>query len=60
MTQIPEPFTLPLPTTWTPEQAGLVHALLEDRIAQIEAHYGTAVQQCLGDLEAEEAAYHER
>jgi hypothetical protein len=60
MTQIPEPFTLPLPSTWTPEQAWFVHALFEDLIEQIEAHYGKAVQQWLSDLEAEEAAYRER
>ncbi|NEX21541.1 hypothetical protein G3480_14690, partial [Thiorhodococcus mannitoliphagus] len=47
MTDIPESFTLTLPTTWTPEQTGFVHALLEDLIAQIEAHYGAAVQHWL-------------
>jgi len=57
MTDIPEPFTLPLPNTWTPEQAWFVQALLEDLIAQIQAHYGAAVQQWLSDLQAEEAAY---
>jgi hypothetical protein len=59
MTKIPAPFTLPLPNTWTPEQAWFVHALLEDLIEQIEAHYGTAVQRWLSDLDAEEQAYRE-
>jgi hypothetical protein len=60
MTDIPAPFTLPLPNTWTPEQAWFVHALLEDLLEQIEAHYGSAVQQWLSDLDAEQAAFRER
>jgi hypothetical protein len=60
MTQIPQPFTLPLPSTWTPEQAWFVHTLLEDLIDQIEARYGPAVQQWLGDLAAEEEAFRAR
>ncbi|NEV65463.1 hypothetical protein [Thiorhodococcus minor] len=60
MTHIPEPFTLSLPTTWSPEQAWFVHALLEDLLEQIDAHYGTAVQHWLSELDAEEEAYRER
>ncbi len=55
----PSPSRSPCPTTWTPEQAWFVHALLEDLIEQIEAHDGAAVQQWLGDWDAEEQAFRE-
>ena len=60
MTEIPEPFALPLPNTWTPEQAWFVHALLEDLLDQIEAHDGAAVQQWLSGEDPDEEAYRAR
>jgi hypothetical protein len=59
MTPSPAPFTFTLPAVWTPEQAWIIHAFLEDLLEQIEAHYGAAVQQWLGGEEPDEEAYRE-
>lgn len=60
MTHSPEPFTFTLPDLWTPEQAWIIHAFLEDLLEQIEAHYDAAVHQWLSGEDPDEEAYRER
>jgi hypothetical protein len=47
MSRLPEPFTILLPNDWTPEQAWAVQECLDELLVQIQARYGTAVQQWL-------------
>jgi hypothetical protein len=47
MNRLPEPFTIILPDDWTPEQARAVQDCLDELLVQIQARYGTAVQQWL-------------
>jgi hypothetical protein len=47
MSRLPEPFTIILPNDRTPVQAWAVHDCLDELLVQIQARYGTAVQQWL-------------
>jgi len=46
--------TFSLEVDWTPEQAWAVHEVLDALLAQIERHYGMAVQQWLCGAEHED------
>jgi hypothetical protein len=47
MSRSSEPITITLPNDWTPEQAWAVQECLDELLVQIQARYGTTVQQWL-------------